>query len=601
MSHWQELKRNYNTPTLKTLFPESKIWHQHHHKMKTKQIILKENESSFNNNIIHNLSSHKLHYNEYLLLTKGLNFSPNTTSCQLKSNQKLITGKLKNTINKRIIALTNQNMNTNYTRHPFLNTKNWTPPNNNNTRIDDFINKIQPTQPSTQHNLDEPFQFNYTDAAIKSLQENKDIIIKKADKGGGICILDKQDYINRIRNEHLNNRNTYRSIDYDPTPHITYDTNTLIDYLHKKHHIDYITKQFLTPDNKPRTPIFYGMPKIHKTNTPLRPIVSGFNSPTDNLAKYLTHYLQPLTEILPSHIKDSKHFLQILETIDKIPNNAILVTADVTSLYTNIPHEDGIEAVSQHYAHWSHILPQHSPKTEVIKIILHFILKHSNFRFQDQHFIQNTGTSMGGRYAPPYANIFMGKIEDIIHQEWSHHIYIWKRFIDDIFFIFTGTMTELTRLIFFMNNIHDTIKFTFEHSTNTINFLDITINIKNDKIMTTIHRKPTDKMLLLHFQSNHSLHTKESIIYSQALRYNLIINTDTQLQTELYNLTRTLLARKYPLHIINRNILKTLKFSRHDLLHKTKKQNKKPHFLPYGIYEKDRKLKNKIDTHTGTF
>ena len=104
-------------------------------------------------------------------------------------------------------------------------------------------------------------------------------------------------------------------------------------------------------------------------------------------------------------------------------------------------------------------------------------------------------------------------------------------------------------------------------------------------------------MLLLHFQSNHSLHTKESIIYSQALRYNLIINTDTQLQTELYNLTRTLLARKYPLHIINRNILKTLKFSRHDLLHKTKKQNKKPHFLPYGIYEKDRKLKNKIDTH----
>ena len=195
--------------------------------------------------------------------------------------------------------------------------------------------------------------------------------------GGGICILNKQDYINRIRNEHLNDRNTYRSIDYDPTPHITYDTNTLIDYLHKKHHIDYITKQFLTPDNTPRTPIFYGMSKIHKTNTPLRPIVSDFNSPTDNLAKYLTHYLQPLTEILPSHIKDSKNFLQIHETIDKILNNAVLVTADVTSLYINIPHEDGIEAVAQHYAHWSHILPQHSPKSEVIKIILHFILKHS--------------------------------------------------------------------------------------------------------------------------------------------------------------------------------------------------------------------------------
>ena len=112
---------------------------------------------SFNNNLIHNLSSHKLQQNEHNLLTKGLNFSPNTISCQLKSNQEQVTGKLKNTINKRIIALTNQNINTNYARHTFLNTKRWTPPNNNNTRIDDFINKFQLTQPSTEHNLDEPF------------------------------------------------------------------------------------------------------------------------------------------------------------------------------------------------------------------------------------------------------------------------------------------------------------------------------------------------------------------------------------------------------------------------------------------------------------
>ena len=104
-------------------------------------------------------------------------------------------------------------------------------------------------------------------------------------------------------------------------------------------------------------------------------------------------------------------------------------------------------------------------------------------------------------------------------------------------------------------------------------------------------------MLLLHFQSNHPLHTKESIIYSQALRYNLIINDDTQLQNELYHLTRTLLARKYPLHIINRNIIKTLKFSRQDLLHKTKTPSTKTNFLPFGIYEKDSHLKDTIDRH----
>ena len=94
---------------------------------------------------------------------------------------------------------------------------------------------------------------------------------------------------------------------------------------------------------------------------------------------------------------------------------------------------------------------------------------------------------MGGRYAPPYANIFMGRIEDTILQEWSPYILTWKRFIDDIFFIFTGNINDLTRLKHFMNNIHDTIKFTFDHSIDTINFLDVTIYIKNAKIMTTIH------------------------------------------------------------------------------------------------------------------
>ena len=61
---------------------------------------------------------------------------------------------------------------------------------------------------------------------------------------------------------------------------------------------------------------------------------------------------------------------------------------------------------------------------------------------------------MGGRYASPYTNLFMGRLEQIIEQEWNHHIHTWKRFIDDIFFIFTGTENELTRLKYFMNNIH---------------------------------------------------------------------------------------------------------------------------------------------------
>ena len=565
--------------------------------MQTKELILKQNEKSFNQDIVHNLSNYNLKTDEINLLSKGLNFCPNIDSCKLQSDKSTVTNKLITTINNRLYFHNLKKQP--YERHPFHRTSNWTAPRTENTNLADFIHNVTSTQ-TTDDTPTNSFTFNYTESTIHSLLNNNTIIIKKADKGGGLCILNKQDYITRIFNEHLNNKTTYRTIDYDPTPHIRHDTITLINYLHHKNHIDDTTKRYLTPDENPRTPIFYGLPKIHKQNFPLRPIVSAFNSPTDNLCKYITHFLQPLCEFIPSYIKDSKHFLQLIEAINTIPDNSILVTADVKSLYTNIPHDDGIESIFQHYSKWLHTLPSYAPNANVITILLHFILKHSHFRFQEQHFIQNTGTSMGGRYAPPYANIFMSKIEDIIYQEWSSHIPFWKRFIDDIFFIFTGSLNELNRLKTFMNSIHDTIKFTFTESLTSIAFLDTLIYTVDRKLMTSLYRKPTDKTLLLHFDSNHSLHTKESIIYSQALRYNMTIKENKLLQTELYNLTRTLLARRYPLHIINRNIQKSLKYSRLDLLHKTKKttRNKKQNnFLPYGIHEKDLKLKYKIKQH----
>ena len=73
-------------------------------------------------------------------------------------------------------------------------------------------------------------------------------------------------------------------------------------------------------------------------------------------------------------------------------------------------------------------------------------------------------------------------------------------------------------------------------------------------------------MALLHFLSHHPLSCKEGIIYSKALRYNIIISDDHILQKELKNLTRILLARAYPLHLIIKNIKKALTHKRHYLL-----------------------------------
>ena len=161
----------------------------------------------------------------------------------------------------------------------------------------------------------------------------------------------------------------------------------------------------------------------------------------------------------------------------------------------------------------------------------------------------------------------MGKEEHTIILTFLHLIYFWKRFIDDIFFIFLGSHSQLNSLMTFINTISPTIKYTFSYSEQTVTFLDVQIYLSETrKLKTKLYRKPTDCTILLHFLSHHPLSCKEGIIYSQAPRCNMIITEDHILQKELNNLTRILLARPYPLHLIIKNMKKALTRSCNHLL-----------------------------------
>ena len=212
--------------------------------------------------------------------------------------------------------------------------------------------------------------------------------------------MNTKDYLTKIHT-YLQDRNTYKPLTYNPTSAIVNDTCTLIEYIHSQHIIDKATKEFLLLMKNTRTPLFYGLPKIHKPGYPLHPIVSGRDGPTDHLSAYVTHFIQLLASNLPSHVKDTKYFLNLIEKLPALPPNALLVTADVTSLYTNIPHEEGIAAVIHFMEEYKHLLPTNCPPPHIVRIILDFILKHSTFKFMDTHIHHILGTSMGTRMAPP--------------------------------------------------------------------------------------------------------------------------------------------------------------------------------------------------------
>ena len=82
----------------------------------------------------------------------------------------------------------------------------------------------------------------------------------------------------------------------------------------------------------------------------IRLIVSSINSVTENISSFLDAWMNPLVQKLPSYIKDSTEFIKLVITTP-IPPDSILVSIDVSSLYTIIPHKDGIVAANDEKRH----------------------------------------------------------------------------------------------------------------------------------------------------------------------------------------------------------------------------------------------------------
>lgn len=115
--------------------------------------------------------------------------------------------------------------------------------------------------------------------ALRNLAKDLNIIIKEADKGGGVVILDRDVYIQEV-NRQLLDTEFYREINFDPTKKVQELIRTV---LIEGTNLGYITEDMagrLTVKT-PHTPIFYILPKIHKPGFPPkgRPIISGNDSP----------------------------------------------------------------------------------------------------------------------------------------------------------------------------------------------------------------------------------------------------------------------------------------------------------------------------------
>ena len=141
----------------------------------------------------------------------------------------------------------------------------------------------------------------------------------------------------------------YRPLEKPMVEETSKKVRKIITELYQKKHIDEMTFKWLsqTP-NPPRIPVFYTLTKTHKVNLSSPPIISGCDSPTERISAFVDTLLQPIMKEQQSYIKDTTQFINFIEGT-RVPQNAILVSMDVTSLYTNIPQEEGITTICHTY------------------------------------------------------------------------------------------------------------------------------------------------------------------------------------------------------------------------------------------------------------
>jgi len=167
--------------------------------------------------------------------------------------------------------------------------------------------------------------------------------------------MNREDYKHKVL-EMLNDTAVYKQLDTDDTKLVKAQSDDLILSL-KDNKLINIKQTRNLLNYTACTPKFYGVPKIHKKDNPLRPIVSQIKGPTESINKYIHELLLVGEAEIPYLFKDTTAFLQFIEEYKTLDcSNIILVTMDVVSLYTNIPHLECTEFVSNHYEatlqHW---------------------------------------------------------------------------------------------------------------------------------------------------------------------------------------------------------------------------------------------------------
>jgi hypothetical protein len=437
---------------------------------------------------------------------------------------------------------------------------------------------------------------------LKSLKEDESIIVTRPDKGRGIVLMNKSDYLSKMQ-AILNDSTKFECLSDDLTIERERSLTNLLRRLKKRGHISeqfwYMAKP--TGSNPGR---LYGLPKLHKEGTPLRPVLSSIGTYNYGLAKALKHMLSDMVRN-EAVIKDTFAFINDLQSISKDFSKYKMVSFDITNLYTNIPVDETIRLIL------NYLYDIEAPPSNVIKRIdmqklLNFATKKSHFLFNGKVYDQKDGVSMGSPLAPLLAEIFLQDFEKKHLPSFKEMgIVYWKRYVDDTF-VLLDPQVSADDICDKLSQCHPALKFTVEeerspteedikkitHNTENyysnktkvakkekdekkkedekkeedtspkpylLSFLDVLIQrIPGIEFKTQVHRKPTFSGLITKWNSFVPKSYKYNAISSMVYRARKICSTYEALASELDIIRDISLQNGYPIAFVESVIRRQL-------------------------------------------
>nr|VZH93658.1 unnamed protein product [Spirometra erinaceieuropaei] len=292
---------------------------------------------------------------------------------------------------------------------------------------------------------------------------------------------------------------------------------------------------------------FYGLPKIHKPNVPLRPIVALKGTPTYGLAKWLAKHLKRLTNGSEHTAVSSTHFLKKFKGVVIAPDE-VMVSFDVVSLFTSIPKELAMKVINDLLERKYDEEGKPFKRKHVMELLDYCLRTY--FTFNGEIYEQIQGTPMGSPISGYLAEAVMQELEARVFQ--SYKPKFWMRYVDDTFVILHRDAKENFKRQ--LNSVFPQIQFTMEEEKDgVLPFLDVQVTRQEDRTLQTgVFRKATNTEKILHYNSNHPPSHKRSCVRTLFRRINTHCSTEAEKLRERETLWHLFLANGYPRSFVNK-------------------------------------------------